>query len=203
MSISILKSCPVGWGCRIHWLLPCRGVRLPQRVFWIWQSDREVLVMLELWGMRSTPSLPSLQGPLWLGVVALDRALFMGQIELNCVLILNWIVWNRTVYFNKNGLITHNGWCTIKLKQTIWERWRNKKFCVQQNSETYQIFFLLKTFFDAPLCRVHISVSIESSSNINQNYFILTFRLLSSPLPWQHRLMELHDILLNHSLTGS
>ena len=36
--------------------------------------------MLELWGMWSTPSLPSLSGPLWLRVVAPD----MGQIELNC-----------------------------------------------------------------------------------------------------------------------
>ena len=45
--------------------------------------------MLELWGMQSTPSLPSLPGPLWPGVVAPDRALSMGQIELNCVLMLN------------------------------------------------------------------------------------------------------------------
>ena len=37
--------CPVGWGCRVYWLLLCRG----------------------------------------------------DQIELNCVLMLNWIVWNRTV----------------------------------------------------------------------------------------------------------
>ena len=29
--------------------------------------------MLELWGMRSIPSLPLLQGSLWLGVVAPDR----------------------------------------------------------------------------------------------------------------------------------
>ena len=28
--------------------------------------------MLELWGMRSTPLLPSLPGPLWPGVVAPD-----------------------------------------------------------------------------------------------------------------------------------
>ena len=27
---------PVGWGCRIHPLYLCRGVRLPQRVSWIW-----------------------------------------------------------------------------------------------------------------------------------------------------------------------
>ena len=42
------------------------------------QSDGEVPVMLELWGMRSTPSLSSLWGPLWPGVVAPDRALSMG-----------------------------------------------------------------------------------------------------------------------------
>ena len=53
------------------------------------QSDGEVPVMLELWGMRSTPSLPSLPGPLWSGMVAPDRALSMDQIELNCILILN------------------------------------------------------------------------------------------------------------------
>ena len=38
--------------------------------------------MLELWRMRSTPSLPSLPGPLWLGVVVYDRILSTGQIEL-------------------------------------------------------------------------------------------------------------------------
>ena len=31
-----IVHCPVGWGCRIHWLLLCRGVRPPQRVSWIW-----------------------------------------------------------------------------------------------------------------------------------------------------------------------
>ena len=29
--------------------------------------------MLELWGMRSTPSVPSLPGLLWSGVVATDK----------------------------------------------------------------------------------------------------------------------------------
>ena len=42
------------------------------------QSDGKVPAVLELWGMRSTPSLPSLPGPLWPGVVAPDRALSMG-----------------------------------------------------------------------------------------------------------------------------
>ena len=44
------------------------------------QSDGEASVMLELWGMRSTLSLPLLLGPLWSGIVASDRS----QIELNC-----------------------------------------------------------------------------------------------------------------------
>ena len=38
--------------------------------------------MLELWGMQCTPSLPSLPGPRWPGVVVLDRVLSMGQIKL-------------------------------------------------------------------------------------------------------------------------
>ena len=45
--------------------------------------------MLELWEIQSTPSLPLLPGPLWPGVVAPDRILSMGQIELNYILMLN------------------------------------------------------------------------------------------------------------------
>ena len=48
--------------------------------------------MLKRWGMGSTPLLPSLPGPLGPGVVEPDRVLSMGQIELNCVLMLNRIV---------------------------------------------------------------------------------------------------------------
>ena len=39
--------------------------------------------------MRSTPSLSSLPGSLWPGMVAVDKVLPMGQIELNCVIMLN------------------------------------------------------------------------------------------------------------------
>ena len=59
------------------------------------QSDDEGPLMQR---MQSTPSLSSLPGPLWTGVVAPNRVLSMGQIELNCVLMLNWIVWNRTIF---------------------------------------------------------------------------------------------------------
>ena len=74
--------CPVGWGCRIHRLLLCRGVRPPPAnecpEYDTKQSGGEVPAVLELWGMQSTPSLLSLPGPLWPGMVAPDRALSMG-----------------------------------------------------------------------------------------------------------------------------
>ena len=50
------------------------------------QSDGEVSVMQELLGMRSTSSLPLLQGPLWPGMIEPDKALSMGQIELTVYL---------------------------------------------------------------------------------------------------------------------
>ena len=75
-----LKTCPVGWGCRIHRLYLCKGVRPPRNEYPGYdtkQSDGEVPAVLELWGMLSTPSLPLLPGPLLTGVVAPDRALSM------------------------------------------------------------------------------------------------------------------------------
>ena len=74
------KHCPVGWGCSIHWLHLCRGVKTPNEcpVYDSKQSDGEVPVMLGLWRIRSTPSLPLLPGPLYPGVEAPDRALSMG-----------------------------------------------------------------------------------------------------------------------------
>ena len=46
------------------------------------QSDDEAPLMLEFWRMRSTPLLLLLLGPPWLGVVAPERVLSMGQKEL-------------------------------------------------------------------------------------------------------------------------
>ena len=83
-------SFPVSWGCRIHRLLLYRGLRPPTHKY-SKQSDGEIPVMPELWGMRTTPSLPSLPAPLWPGVVAPDRVISMGQIELN------WVGWDGTV----------------------------------------------------------------------------------------------------------
>ena len=88
-----IVDCPISFGCRICRLHhPNKCPRYDTKQF-----DGEVPVMLELLGMWSTLSLPSLPGPLWPRVVAPDKTLFMSQIELNCVLILNWSTWNRTV----------------------------------------------------------------------------------------------------------
>ena len=62
----------------------CKGVRPRPNEgpeYDIKQTDGEAPVMLELWGMWST-SLPSFPGPLWSRVVAPERVLSMGQIEL-------------------------------------------------------------------------------------------------------------------------
>ena len=84
---------------RIYQLHLCRGVRFPNKChgYDTKQSDGEVPVMLELWEMWCTFLLSSLPGLLWSGVVGLDRVQSSSQIELNCVLMLNWISWHGTV----------------------------------------------------------------------------------------------------------
>ena len=85
---------PVGWGCRIPTASLQRGKTPPNKYpgYDTKQSDGEAPVMLDILEMRSISSLPLLSGPLWPGEVAPDRVLSMGQIELNSVLMLNWIV---------------------------------------------------------------------------------------------------------------
>ena len=122
-------NCPIGWDCRIHQLLFCRGVR-PFPNEWprydIKQSGSEAPVMLEFWGIQSTPSLPLLSGPLWPRMIAPDRVLSMGQKELNCVLLLNWIAWKSNVltfklhtYAKLNHLKLN---CFCMLNWIVWNR---------------------------------------------------------------------------------
>ena len=56
------------------------------------QSDGGAPIMQELCEMQSTPSLSLLPSSLRLKGVVPDRVLSMSQIELNCILMLNWIV---------------------------------------------------------------------------------------------------------------
>ena len=83
--------------------------------------------------MQST----SLTGPLGPGVVVPDKVLSMNQIELNCVLklnwiagnrtfdilncvlMLNWIVWNGTVF----GIETVLALNWIVWNGTVWQNW--------------------------------------------------------------------------------
>ena len=54
--------------------------------------------LLEVSGMHSTPSLSFFPCQLWPGDVAPDEVLFMGQIELNYVHMLKWIVLKSTAF---------------------------------------------------------------------------------------------------------
>ena len=80
--VRIPLTCPVGWGCRIHWLLLCRRVRPPHPtsvlIYDTKQSDGEVPILLELWGRWSTPLLPLLPGLQWLRVEAPDKGPIYG-----------------------------------------------------------------------------------------------------------------------------
>ena len=68
--------------CRIHQLHLCKVGKTPlMSVLDIKPTDGKSLV-LELLGTWRITSLPLLSGPLWPGIVALDRVLSMSQIEL-------------------------------------------------------------------------------------------------------------------------
>ena len=74
------ENCPVDCGCRIHQLHHSRGIRPPNECpgYDTKQSDGKVPVMLEFWGIWSTPSLPVLPGTLWPRVVAIDKGPIYG-----------------------------------------------------------------------------------------------------------------------------
>ena len=70
--------------------------------------------------------LSSFLGPLWPRVVAPDRVLSMSQIELICVLMLNWIAWHRIVLicklrtYAKLNCLKWN--CFCMLNWIVWNR---------------------------------------------------------------------------------
>ena len=96
----------VGWCC----LTPLQRVKtpLPMSVMDMTLNNPmvEVPVMLELWGMRSTLLFPLLPGLFWPGIVAPDKSLSVGCIELTCRLMPNGFVLIRTVWLN---LVAWNG----------------------------------------------------------------------------------------------
>ena len=83
--------------------------------------------------MKSTPSSLSLPGLLCPVVVAPDKVLSMGQIELNRVLTLNWIVWNKTVDMNKNGVgIINLQWLMCHKAKPNQTKSLREPFCIVQ-----------------------------------------------------------------------
>ena len=90
---------PVGWGCRIHRLLLCSGKPPPHWVSSIW------LKTIWWWGFSKAGALKNVVYPFiaiaprstLVIVVIPDRVISVDQTELNCVLMLNWIDWNRTI----------------------------------------------------------------------------------------------------------
>ena len=71
----LTHTCQGCWGCRIYRVHLWREVILHRKCpgYYTKQSDGKVPVMLDIWGMRSTPSLLSLPVPIWPGVVAPDN----------------------------------------------------------------------------------------------------------------------------------
>ena len=131
-----VASCPVGWGCRIYQLLLCRVVKKSNKCLGhdTKQSDSEFPG-----GMWSSFSLPLLPGSFGTRVVAPDRVLSMGQIERNCVLVLNWIAWNRIVltFELHNAKLNCLKWnCFYMLNWIVWIRtiWLN---CIAWNRNVF------------------------------------------------------------------
>ena len=75
------------------------------------ESDNEAPVMLKLWRMQSTCSLPSLSGLLWFRVVASDRVRSMGWIEEFDIKTLC----KQIEHFDHLTLCKKNDWCLIEL----------------------------------------------------------------------------------------
>ena len=130
---------PAGWGCRIHQLHLCWGVRLPSPLiecseYGIKQIDGEALVLLELLGMGSTSSLPLLPVPFWPGMVAApDKGLIYGSNRyvwsFNCgnkLLMFNWIsihinTWNYLTVCKRMSLGSFKNIISKMFKNNIFD----------------------------------------------------------------------------------
>ena len=127
--------------------------------------------------MQSTPLLPLLSGPLWLGVVAPDRVLSMGQIKLNWVLMLNWIPWNRTVLtFKLHHHHHHHVTLPARISLTLSRHTSLSSiapgglqgYILYRHRAAVYSFFAGRPAFARPCEGVHWSISLMSSSLLLQ-----------------------------------
>ena len=98
--IIISLFCLVSWGCRIQRLHLCSGVRPHPHAnkcprYDTKQSDDEVPVMLELWGMWSTSSFSSVPGPLWLAVLAPDMVPIVEKRKISYFVLARYLIRHR------------------------------------------------------------------------------------------------------------
>ena len=119
--------------------------------------------MLELWGMQSTPSLPSLLGLLWPSVVATDRVQSMGQIERNCGFeILLFLRFKLRTYDKLNCLTCNSFVCSNVLFEM--ELFLTFKLCVIK-IYIYTILIWIRT-----VCQIGIKMFWELSYVIILNW---------------------------------
>ena len=149
--------------------------------------------MLEFCGMRSTPFLPSLPCPLSPGIVAPDRILSMGQIGLNCVLKLNWIVWNGTVFGHwncilmlnwivwnisfsmyKNGFGIYNLLCWCAMKPNQIKSLSLSLFLLHTHTHTHTLFLIRFSFFFAFLFIVFFFFPLGDVANVMNHGIIVS-----------------------------
>ena len=89
------------------------------------QSDGKAPMMLKLWLIQGTPSLPLLPGSLWPGMDPIYGSNF-NLFKLKKWHMLNWIVRNRTVW-SFNCVLT-NDWYLIKLFVIHINTWNHLNF---------------------------------------------------------------------------
>ena len=126
--------CPVGGGCRIHRLQ--KGKTLPMNVL-------DMILNNPMMRFQQCWSFEEYEVPLHChcsqvhsgsGVAVPDRVLSMGWIELNCVLMLNWIALNRIVLTFKLctcvqlNCLKCNWFFLIRTVWLYWITWNRKFF---------------------------------------------------------------------------
>ena len=97
MTNLFLQTLRLPWGCRIHRLLLCRGVRTPPLPMSLDVTINNLMVRFQqCWSFGEcgvSLHWQSLPGPLWPGVVPPDKGPIYGLNRINSILMLNWIVW--------------------------------------------------------------------------------------------------------------
>ena len=105
---SFIINFPVGWGCRIHWLHFCRGVRHPHLTSVLDMTLNNLMVRFQqCWsfGECGVPlhchwhTYAKMNCLIKLNSFKIEMFLTIKlYLHLNCMLMLNWIIWNRTVF---------------------------------------------------------------------------------------------------------